>query len=69
MTTHALIIPQPINALRTWCGIGYSDPRADDSYFAFSPDAVTCEPCKRNMRDGLKNLLEWVPQLKDSEES
>lgn len=68
MITHALVIPQSINTLSTWCGIGRGDPRADTSNLAFAPEAVTCPHCQYNMRQALKNLMEWVPRLKEVEE-
>lgn len=68
MTTHALITPQPISALRTWCGIGRGDPRAEDSHIAFAPEAVTCPECARMMRQALETLMDWVPRLQDAEE-
>ena len=62
--THAIVTPWPLSqGLRTWCGVYASDGRADREYIAYSPEAVTCEQCKRDMRRALAELMKWVPRL------
>jgi len=62
--THALVIPWPVSqGLHTWCGYRWDAPEVSGDDVAGDPSAVTCEGCKRAMRDALNNLMRWVPNM------
>jgi len=64
-TTHAIVIPWSISNLQTWCGtpVKKLENVSPEHFVASSPDDVTCPKCRNAMRQALKNLQEWVPQL------
>lgn len=65
--THAMVIPWPISqGLHTWCGYKFDAPEVSKENVASMPEAVTCEECKRAMRDALALLAKWVPKLSGS---
>lgn len=69
MTTHALLLPQRISGLRTWCGLEKGDPRWEVDHVATVPEVLDCPECLACMRQALKNLNEWVPRLPNGEDS
>lgn len=64
VTSHAIIIPWPLSqGIRTWCGFDCQDDALKGDLVAMAPDKVDCEACIHSMRQALKNLDEWVPDL------
>lgn len=59
---HALVVPMPVDRLRTWCG---ADPAevADDAV-ATEPRAVTCDGCIDAMKHATEQLRAWTPKLR-----
>lgn len=64
LKTHAVIMPWPLGTgLHTWCGRHFDDELVSSDYMAFAPESVTCSICRKNMRDALRILEDWVPRL------
>lgn len=61
---HVMITPWSLrNGLVMWCGLR-ADDCGEEHFVATSPEAITCERCKANMRDALETLSTWVERLR-----
>lgn len=60
---HVMITPWSLsNGLVMWCGLR-ADDCGEEHFVATSPEAVTCERCKANMRYVSETLSTWVERL------